>query len=920
VTDDVPGAAGLEGLRTEQDLLEELNRLRISAARRRGKVRLSLQDLQAATGVPKSSLANYLAGRTLMPVDVLDRMVLALGVAPLTARMWAAAWERVTAGRLPAQLRPPVSIDHAPAGGGLIPNELQPAHLSLLRQDDATWQPALVDGATQLVPAQLPADVAGFTGRQEELSELDNFAADNRPPATASPAVVISAVSGTAGVGKTALAIRWAHRVAAEFPDGQLYINLRGYDLDQPMTATDVLARFLTTLGVASQDIPLDVDERAARYRTKTAGRRILIVLDNAATVEQVRPLLPGTPSCAVLVTSRDSLAGLVALHGAHRLDLDLLPVADAVALLRRLIGPRVDTEPDAAAALAGQCARLPLALRVAAELAVTRPTTSMAGLVAELADQRRRLDLLDAGGDLRAAVRAVFSWSVRHLPPDVTRTFGLLGLHPGPDLDAYAAAALANTSLDHARRILDQLGRAHLIHPSGAGRYAMHDLLRAYATSLATTKDAADDPSAALGRLFDYYLGAVAAAMNTLHPAEAHRRPSIPSPATPTPAMAGPDAARDWLDTERPTLVAVAAHTSACGWPTHAVRLSSTVFRYLAGGHYTDALAIFTYAQQAAGQIGDRAGQAQALADLGGVHLRLGRSRAAAEHLQQAVVMFRQAGDRTGEARALGNLGTVEQRRGCFGPAADHHEQALALYLQTGDRTGEARALVNLGNIEQQSGRYGPAADLHQWALDVFRQIGDRSGEASALDNLGTVEAWQGRYGPAADYHQQALAIFRQIGDRSGEATALDNLGTVHTRLGRPEQAAEHHLQALTLFRQSANQDGETGALNGLGEAAHTVGHTADALTHHTTALTIATDTGARDQQARAHTGLGRAHHTLDDPTRARYHYEQALALYTNLGSPDAGQVRAHLTALAQPPRTPATTDGASDDHPDDR
>jgi hypothetical protein len=258
--------------------------------------------------------------------------------------------------------------------------------------------------------------------------------------------VVISAVCGTAGVGKTALVVHWAHRVRDAFVDGQLYVNLRGHDPDQPLPAADALAGFLSALGVAGQDIPLEVEARATRYRTEITDRRMLVVLDNAGTVEQVRPLLPGTRSCPVLVTSRDNLAGLVALHGAHRLDLDLLPLPDALALLRRLIGGRVDAEPDAAAALAGLCARLPLALRVAAELASTRPSTPLAELVGELADQQQRLDLLDAGGDPRAAVSGVFSWSYRQLPADAARVFRLLGLHPGPDCDSYTAAALTGT------------------------------------------------------------------------------------------------------------------------------------------------------------------------------------------------------------------------------------------------------------------------------------------------------------------------------------------------------------------------------------------------------------------------------------------------------------------------------------------
>ena len=298
---------------------------------------------------------------------------------------------------------------------------------------------------------------------------------------------MISAVSGTAGVGKTALAVRWAHRVAAAFPDGQLYVNLRGDDPDRPVNAAEALAGFLRALGVAGQDIPLEEAERAARYRSLVAGRRLLVVLDNAASVEQVRPLLPGTGSVMVVVTSRDSLAGLVARDGARRLDLDLLPAAEAVALLRALIGGRAEADPAAAEALAGLCARLPLALRVAAELAASRPDAPLSALVGELSGEANRLELLDAGGDPRGAVAGVFSWSYRHLALDAARMFRLLGPAPGPGLGPSRGRRAGRRQRGRGRRLLAVLARAHLIQPAGPGRYDMHDLLRAYAASQTT-------------------------------------------------------------------------------------------------------------------------------------------------------------------------------------------------------------------------------------------------------------------------------------------------------------------------------------------------------------------------------------------------------------------------------------------------
>jgi tetratricopeptide (TPR) repeat protein len=774
------------------------------------------------------------------------------------------------------------------------------------------------------VPRQLPADVSVFTGRTEELAELDRLLAsieqadrsgqDGERPT----AVVISAVSGTAGVGKTALALRWAHHVRDRFPDGQLYVNLRGYDPDQAMAPAEALARFLTGLGLSGQELPLDLDERAARYRTEIAGRRLLVVLDNASSVEQVRPLLPGTASAMVVVTSRDSLAGLVALHGAHRLDLDLLPLPEAVALLGTLIGPRTDAEPDAAAALAEQCARLPLALRVAAELAFSRPATPLADLVAELGDLQQRLERLDAGGDPRAAVQAVFSWSYRHLSPEAAGAFRLLGLHPGPDLDPQAAAALTDVNPHYARRMLDLLARAHLLQTTSNGRYGMHDLLHAYATGQATLEDTADQRRAAVDRLLDYYLASAAAAMDALHPAEAHLRPRITPASTPDHDLADPGTARTWLDAERPTLAAVAAYTAEHDRPAYTVRLAATLYRYLAGGHPTDALTIHGHAHRAAQRSGDPAGQAQALTGLGTAYFRLGQYESAADHHQRAYDLYRKAEDRAGEARALTNLGTVHDRQGRYQPAADHHRQALDLHRQTGERHGEAHALNNLGVVEWRLGHYDSATKHYRQALDLHRHAGDRSGEGYALTGLGMVEQRLGQHQQAAGYHQQALLRFREIGNLAGEADVLDNLGTVHTSLGHPDRAADYHRQALALARACGDRNLQGWALNGLGEAAQAADNSTDALTWHARALTIASDIGSRGQQARAHAGLGRAYSALADHPRARQHYEHAFTIYTALGQPEADGIRARL-ALAALNHTPSSTTVGSADRRDD-
>jgi DNA-binding SARP family transcriptional activator/Tfp pilus assembly protein PilF len=721
------------------------------------------------------------------------------------------------------------------------------------------------------VPAQLPADVAAFTGRDAELAALDVLligvtGVTGVTGLGDAAAVPIAVLAGTAGVGKTALAVRWARRAAAAFPDGQLYVNLRGYDPGAPVPPADALAGFLRALGLAGADIPAGEDERAAAYRSLLDGRRMLVVLDNAASVEQARPLLPGSPSCLVVVTSRDSLAGLVARHGARRLALDVLPAADATGLLRTLIGDRVDAEPEAAAELAAQCARLPLALRVAAELAAASSDSRLSELARELAGEQRRLDLLDAGGDERTAVRGVFSWSYRHLPAAAARAFRLIGLHPGPDLDAYAVAALIGGVADgestpvtatQAKDALTLLARAHLVHPVGAGRYGLHDLLRAYARELAAAEDGADGQLAAMTSLLDYYLGAAGSAMDVLVPAERNYRPRLEPIGTPAPDLTTPARARDWLDAERPVLVAVAQHAAAHGWPGHTTRLAAILYRYLeTGGHYADAVTVHGRANHAALLLGDRAA----------------------------------------EAMALTNLGIISWRQGRYQQAADYHQQSLAASVAIGDRRGEATALANLGTVHERQGRYEQAVHCHQQALAAYQSVGERTGEARALGNLGSVVAREGQYERAVDWYQQALAVFRETGDLTGEASALPDLGRVYQRQGLFEEAVGCYQRALALFRETGDRTGEAEARNGVAEILLATGRPDEAQVAYSAALALAGQLGEAYEQARAHHGLAAALHSAGDVSLARHHRSCALELYSALGAPEADAIRAEL------------------------
>jgi DNA-binding SARP family transcriptional activator/Tfp pilus assembly protein PilF len=758
--------------------------------------------------------------------------------------------------------------------------------------------PELAPPADVLVPRQLPAPVAYFVGRAAELTALTALLDQSAGPAGA---VMIAAIGGTAGVGKTALAVCWAHQVASRFPDGQLYANLRGYDPGQPASAADVLAAFLRALGVSGLDIPADLEERAARYRSLLSGRRVLVVLDNAASVQQVRPLLPGSWECMVIVTSRDTLAGLVARDGAARLDLEPLPMADAVGLLETLIGERVTANPGAATALAQRCCRLPLALRVAAELAAARPGVSLAALADELENLQRRLDLLEAGGDPRTAARAVFSWSYRCLDAEAARAFRLAGLHPGPDLDSYSVAALADVAVERSASVLEVLARAHLVQASGSGRVGMHELLRAYAAELAGRQDNGQDRRAALTRLFDYYLQTTAAAMDSLYPAERSRRPRIQAAGTPAPTVADPAAARAWLDAERANLVAVAGYTAGHGWPGHTTRLATTLFRYLnTGNHYSEAIALNTHALHAARELGDHSAEAAALNSLGVFDVRQGRYQQATERLSQALDLCRIAGDQAGQARALGNLGGVAIEQGRYQQAADHLTQGLAMFREIGDEASEARQLHTLGIAYERQGRYELAAEHNRQALAVHRRIGDRPGEVYALNGLGSAYLRLGDTRQAAGCQREALALSIQIGDRAAQAYILTDLADVELRQGLCQQAAGHHQQSLMLCRDLGERVGEAQALNGLGEVMSAAGQPEYAQAQHTAALTVAGQIGDQHQQARAYEGLARAHHAAGDGDQARPFWQRALALYTDLGTPEADAVRAQLATVA--------------------
>lgn len=669
---------------------------------------------------------------------------------------------------------------------GIDPSaELTAAYRELLDDDTAYRTPA----RRRTVLATLPGDVTDFVGRQRELADLDRLlAADG----TGVPIVL---VCGTAGVGKTALALHWAHRARSRFPDGQIYIDLRGYDPQQPVSGADALARLLSALGMPADTIPLDVADQAAQFRTELSGHRVMLVLDNASSVDQVRPLLPGAASCAVVVTSRDACGDLVARHGARRINLDPLPLRDAVDLLRRLIGDKVGTDPALGAALAEQCVGLPLALRVTAELAATRRTTPLSLLVSELTDRRERLAMLDSVG---SSVSAVFSWSYQHLPAPTACVFRLLGLHFGPHISVGAASALVGQSRADTRTALIQLCRAHLIDMTDNDRYAMHDLLRAYAAQLAHDGIAAADRASAVRRLVDYYVHSAHAANSQID----HREPTTPPPAAEVRRETFPDreSALNWFAAEHQVLLA-AADTAA---DTHVGHLARALSTYLEQrGHWHDWLTVERAACAAASRLGDLPGTAAAHREIGRAMARMGRYAEADRLLCVAIAQFTELGDPLGQAHCHNNRILVFERLRDFHRALDQAMAALVKYQEAGDPVGEARALNNMGWCRAQLGHYAEAVRCCERALARQRKLGDCVGESAAWDTLGFVHYKVGRHLDAIACYERAREVYRVFGDRFNEADVMNHLGDSAHAAGDADTARVAWQKALDIFAE---------------------------------------------------------------------------------------------------------------------
>jgi tetratricopeptide (TPR) repeat protein/transcriptional regulator with XRE-family HTH domain len=741
--------------------------------------------------------------------------------------------------------------------------------------------------AAAMATRTLPRDSLSFTGRSGELARL----IEALTPAVTDLVLGIHAIDGMAGVGKTTLAVHVAHRVADRFPGGQFFLPLHAHTPGhRSVDPADALASLLLTAGLAPQQIPVGLEARAARWRDHVAGKKILLVLDDAAGHEQVRPLLPGAPGSLVLITSRRRLA---ALEDAAQISLDTLSPSEAATLLVRLTArPTLSSEDAAIGEISRLCGYLPLAIGMLASQLRNHPAQTPAYLAAELAAARDRLALMHAEN---LSVSAAFDLSYADLNPGQQRVFRQLGVVPGPSFDAHAVAALAGIGLASARRHLDELYDHHLIAEPAPGRYELHDLLREHARALAGDDDPAESDAAAR-RLLDYYLHVAWAAGHHFMP-WINRRQSTSSRPTDVPDMSGLAAAAAWLEAERANLHAAADYATGHGLSHHAVDIAAATSGFLsARGYWDESIALHETAITAARQAGDGPGEAGAVTTLGALQSSTGDYPAATASLTQAVAMFGAVGDRSGQAYALNQLGFVYVLTGDYRAAAASHEQAIVLARTANDRVAEAVSLSYVSLLQQLTGDHPAATTSLQQCLAVFRDLGSLPGEALALNALGVVQQETGDYRAATVSQNQALALFRDHGDLLGQAYALNDLGIVQQETGDYPAAEAGHRQALELFSDLGNRVGRAEALNRLGELATRTSATEQSQKLHTQALDIARDIGAVPEEARALEGLGHSHLKAGDRGQALTYLRQALAIYQRIGAPGARRVQKTL------------------------
>jgi tetratricopeptide (TPR) repeat protein/DNA-binding XRE family transcriptional regulator len=723
----------------------------------------------------------------------------------------------------------------------------------------------------------LPHDISGFTGRRADLAQL--MAAAEKTGGV----VGIYAIDGMAGVGKSAFAVHAAHILAPRFPDGQIFLQLHAHTGGhQPVQAADALASLLLTAGVTAEQIPASLSARSALWRSYLAGKRVLLLLDDAASHEQVEPLLPGTPGSLALITSRRHLA---ALDGAISICLNTLPPDEAATLLTRLADrPDLDEADPAVETINRLCGHLPLAIGMLARQLHHHPTWSASRLAQDLAAVRDRLELMYAEN---LSVAAAFDLSYQDLTPGQQKLFRRLGLHPGTDIDPYAAGALAGSGLAAARRGLDELFDQHLVTEPASGRYRMHDLIREYARALVQT-DEPDGREAAIVRLTDYYVSAaseIARHFNRGHPAPGNTPDGIP-------VLLTRREAASWMESERANMHAIVDYAAMRGWPAPGIIIATAMSGFLrTHGHWTQMSVLHVTALETARSGAYRQGEAEALTNLGIVQRLTGDYAVAAATLTRALEASRDADDQHGQAKALVALGIVQRLTVSYLTATTTLTQALELHTKVGDGLGQADALSELGCVQRLTGNYRDARDSHERALHLYQDLDDRYGQADSLRYLGRVYQETGDYETVAALYGDALDLYRDLDDRLGHAHTLNYLG-IAQHVSDNYLAAEATLtDALQLYRDLGHRLGQAEVLNNLGEV-YAISDPAQARAQHEQALQIARSISAILEEARALEGIGSDEILVTRPPYDGGYLRDALELYRKIGSPHAARV----------------------------
>jgi len=731
-------------------------------------------------------------------------------------------------------------------------------------------------------PHQLPPDIADFTGRRKELGKVTRLLV--RAAQARGTAVVISAVAGMPGVGKSALAIHAALALKKYFPDATLYVNLRGAD-DQPVPPTEALAGFLRALGFDDPNMPKDLQGRSALYRSLLDGKRALVLLDNAHDEAQVRPLLPGSPTCAVLVTSR---ALLSALEGAEALNLEVMPETEALSLLRKLAGARrIKAEPKAARRIVKLCGYLPLAIRIAGGKLRGKPHWTLAAYASRLSDQRGRLQRLKLG-DLE--VRASFAISYRDLAPADARLFRLLGLLVGPDFASDVASALVEVYPEAAEEGLEHLVDAQLLEAAGGGRYKFHDLMRLFARERLEEEESAGEQHAARLRCASFYL-AVSHIMNGWLKPEVRRQQAQPMVSETGQSLEETErslllGALAWYDRERTILLAVVEWAYECEeWELVGELVESLARFFNIRSHWVDWERTHRLALKATRRAGDRSGESATLGNLGLVYTNEGRWGEAIDTYETSLGILRELGDRLAEGQTLNNLGLVYSNQGRWDEAIGVLTTSLAISREMGDRHGEGGTLSNLGEVYYKQGRWDETIETLKTSLGIFRELGGRHMEGKALNNLGLVYTDQRRWAEASEMLEASLAINREMEDRHGEGKTLMGLGEVYRRQGRWDEAIDMFGTSLAISREMGDRHGERTALNNLGIVYAQQGRWDEAIGLFQTSLRIKRKLEDRHGDHHTLANLGGVYRRQGRWDEAIEMYEASLAICREMG-----------------------------------